>query len=110
MFGDCHGSPSGWDLLNQGSIAGGGCGFDSQGSTVGTAVEIILPFVAVGVELFCSQPSVDDPDAADGDWVRDIQLSTLVVPVGLDADDAPATDCHGSTGDVDVCDHGSVVG
>lgn len=74
------GGGAGCDLpppLSQGSVTTGACDFDSHGSVTVVEGPAILPLVAVGVEPFCNHPSVDEPDAADGDCVRDSQPSTF---------------------------------
>lgn len=112
VFGDCHGlATKGCALLSHGSI---GCGgdFDSHGSTVAGMFRMVLPLVPIGADpLLWSHPSFEEPEAAEGDWVRDSQLSTLAVPVGRIAVAPADGDCQGSTGEVeDVCDHGSATG
>lgn len=100
-------------LLSHGSGFSGFVGaFDSHGSAGCTAFDAKLPLAAA---LFCSQPSFDEPDAIDGEWVRAIQFSTLPVVPALPAasddigclDIAPVfVDCHGSVAG-DERPHGS---
>ena len=109
------------DLLSHGSLAGGCaggcccCGLLNRGSLrVLWAPPFKLPLdKAVGVDpLVWSQPSFDDPEATDGDCVRDNQPSTLAAlladPIGgRDPAGIEELACQGSTDGVDVRDHGS---
>lgn len=107
----CQESVGSGALLSHGS-----CGLSgvSHGSLDCAAFDAKLPLAAA---LFCSQPSFDEPaDAIDGEWLRAIQFSTLLVAPALPAanddtgclDIAPVFDCHGSVaGDELLRPHGS---
>lgn len=95
---------------------GSGCsvfvgGFVNHGSLNCDAAGATLPFpLAVG--LFCSQPSFDDPDATDGEWLRATQVSTLLAPAkdGIGClDIAPVFVFHGSVAGDARPPHGSEV-
>ncbi len=97
---NCHGSPSGCDLLSHGSTTAG-WGFDNHGSTGSTFI-FVLPFVAAA-PFWCHE-SFDDGVA---DWFRDSQPSTFDMDVDFGVGSA-----HGSIGGGGeaVFDHGSAFG
>lgn len=106
---DCQASFVSGALFCHGFGSFGG-GFDSHGSFDCDALDATFPLPFAAAALFCSQPSFDDPDATDGEWVRGIHVS-LLAPASDDGigclDIAPVfDDCQGSVAG-DERPHGS---
>lgn len=80
-LGGCHASATGAADRSQGSWTGGAA-LDSHGSVPVWEVLDKFPFRVLfdADPLFWSQPSAEEPELTEGDWVRDNQLSTFAAP------------------------------